>query len=133
MHGPNGFLRVFKGPGRTAGPEVTARDCGDDVELTFTNKGSGTVQLRVANGYGGKTQTVKVRAGATVRHTFRPRRQQAVVRPDGHLRRRRGLPAAIRRTCRERPPGGQRPGVRAGMTAAVDPVEFRGTRGSVPR
>ncbi|MFJ6895334.1 phosphocholine-specific phospholipase C [Streptomyces hokutonensis] len=70
VHGPNGFLRVFKGPGKSAGPEVTARDCGDDVELTFTNKGSGTVQLRVANGYGGKIQTVKVRAGATVRHTF---------------------------------------------------------------
>ncbi|MGX9885227.1 phosphocholine-specific phospholipase C [Streptomyces sp. NPDC002276] len=70
VHGPNGFLRVFKGPGKIAGPEVTARDCGDDVELTFTNKGSGTVQLRVVNGYGGKTRTVKVRAGATVRHTF---------------------------------------------------------------
>ncbi|MEV0910649.1 phosphocholine-specific phospholipase C [Streptomyces hokutonensis] len=70
VHGPNGFLRVFKGPGKSAGPEVTARDCGDDIELTFTNKGSGTVQLRVANGYGGKIQTVKVRAGATVRHTF---------------------------------------------------------------
>ncbi|MFE9598800.1 phosphocholine-specific phospholipase C [Streptomyces hokutonensis] len=70
VHGPNGFLRVFKGPGKSAGPEVAARDCGDDVELTFTNKGSGTMQLRVANGYGGKIQTVKVRAGATVRHTF---------------------------------------------------------------
>ncbi|MFE2423578.1 phosphocholine-specific phospholipase C [Streptomyces hokutonensis] len=70
VHGPNGFLRVFKGPGKTAGPEVTARDCGDDVELTFTNKGSGAAQLRVVNGYGGKTRTVKVRAGATVRHTF---------------------------------------------------------------
>ncbi|MDV9174931.1 phospholipase C, phosphocholine-specific [Streptomyces sp. W16] len=70
VHGPNGFLRVFKGPGKSAGPEVTARDCGDDVELTFTNKGSGTVQLKVADGYGGRSQAVKVRAGATVRHTF---------------------------------------------------------------
>ncbi|MER6208447.1 phosphocholine-specific phospholipase C [Streptomyces sp. NPDC001642] len=70
VHGPNGFLRVFKGPGKKAGPEVTARTRGDDIELTFTNKGSGTVQLKVANGYGGRAQTVKVRPGATVRHTF---------------------------------------------------------------
>ncbi|MFI5879856.1 phosphocholine-specific phospholipase C [Streptomyces sp. NPDC051554] len=70
VHGPNGFLRVFKGPGKTAGPEVIARNCGDDVELTFTNKGSGTAQLKVVSGYGGRAQTFKVRAGATVRHTF---------------------------------------------------------------
>ncbi|GGX95892.1 phospholipase C, phosphocholine-specific [Streptomyces minutiscleroticus] len=69
VHGPNGFLRVFKGPGRTAGPEVTARHKGDDIELTFTNKGSGTVGLRLADGYGGRPRTLKVRAGATVRHT----------------------------------------------------------------
>ncbi|MEU8979484.1 phosphocholine-specific phospholipase C [Streptomyces sp. NPDC048309] len=68
-HGPNGFLRTFKGPGGTAGPEVTARHVGSDVELTFTNKGSGTVTLKVSNGYGGKPQSFKVRAGATVKHT----------------------------------------------------------------
>ncbi|MFL4908467.1 phosphocholine-specific phospholipase C [Streptomyces sp. MMS24-I2-30] len=69
VHGPNGFLRVFKGPGRTAGPEVTARHTGENVQLTFTNKGSGTVRLKVVDGYGGKPVTVPVRAGATVRHT----------------------------------------------------------------
>ncbi|MFF1814959.1 phosphocholine-specific phospholipase C [Streptomyces sp. NPDC058251] len=69
VHGPNGFLRTFKGPGGTAGPEVTARHVGSDVELTFTNKGSGTVTLKVSNGYGGKPQSFKVRAGATVKHT----------------------------------------------------------------
>ncbi|MEV6050890.1 phosphocholine-specific phospholipase C [Streptomyces sp. NPDC052107] len=69
VHGPNGFLRVFKGKGKTAGPEATARHVGDDLELTFTNKGSGTVKLKVANGYGGAPATVTVRPGATVKHT----------------------------------------------------------------
>jgi phospholipase C len=70
VHGPNGFVRAFKGAGKTAGPEVTARHRGDDVELTFTNKGSGTVELKVADGYGGRTRRFVVRRGATVRHTF---------------------------------------------------------------
>ncbi len=69
VHGPNGFLRVFRGPGGAAGPEVTARHAGDDIELTFTNKGSGTVNLKIVDGYGGRPRTVRVRAGATVRHT----------------------------------------------------------------
>lgn len=69
VHGPNGFLRTFKGSGKAAGPEVTARHAGDDVELTFTNKGSGTVTFKVGNSYGGRPRTFKVRPGATVRHT----------------------------------------------------------------
>ncbi|MFD8720980.1 phosphocholine-specific phospholipase C [Streptomyces sp. NPDC059629] len=69
VHGPNGFLRTFQGPGKVAGPEVTARSVGDDIELTLSNKGSGTVKLTLANGYGGKPCTVTVRAGATVKHT----------------------------------------------------------------
>ncbi|MFI6253650.1 phosphocholine-specific phospholipase C [Streptomyces sp. NPDC051016] len=69
VHGPNGFLRTFQGPGKVAGPEVTARPVGDDIELTLTNKGSGTVKLTLAGGYGGKPCTVTVRAGATVKHT----------------------------------------------------------------
>ncbi|MFF8989398.1 phosphocholine-specific phospholipase C [Streptomyces sp. NPDC014983] len=68
-HGPNGFLRVFKGGNKAAGPEVTARHTGDRVELTFTNKGSGTARLKLANGYGGAPVTVSVRPGATVRRT----------------------------------------------------------------
>ncbi|MBQ1097408.1 phospholipase C, phosphocholine-specific [Streptomyces sp. b94] len=70
VHGPNGFLRAFRGPNRTAGPEVTARHTGDDVRLTLTNTGSGTVRLRVANAdaYGGGGRTVTVRPGATVHH-----------------------------------------------------------------
>jgi phospholipase C len=68
VFGPNGFLRTFKGPGKAAGPEVTARHVGDDVEFTFTNKGPGTVSLKLSNAYGGTPRSFKVRAGATVKH-----------------------------------------------------------------
>ncbi|MCX4579090.1 phospholipase C, phosphocholine-specific [Streptomyces sp. NBC_01571] len=68
VHGPNGFLRVFKGPGKVAGPEVTARHVGADVELTFTNRGSGTADLKLTDGYGGRPRSFRVRPGATVRH-----------------------------------------------------------------
>ncbi|MEV7341300.1 phosphocholine-specific phospholipase C [Streptomyces sp. NPDC093544] len=69
VHGPNGFLRTFKGPGKKAGPEVTARHVGDNVELTLSNKGSGTVNLKVSDGYGGRSKSFKVRSGTTVKHT----------------------------------------------------------------
>ncbi|MDX3575215.1 phospholipase domain-containing protein, partial [Streptomyces sp. ID05-47C] len=69
VHGPNGFLRVFKGPGKAAGPEVVARHVGDDVELTFTNRGSATVELKVADGYRGRTTTVRVKVGAVLKRT----------------------------------------------------------------
>ncbi|WP_371663832.1 phosphocholine-specific phospholipase C [Streptomyces sp. NBC_00280] len=69
VHGPNGFLRVFKGRGKgAAGPEATARHVGDDLELTLTNKGSKTVELQLSSGYGGHPRKIRVRAGATVRH-----------------------------------------------------------------
>ncbi|MEV6194026.1 phosphocholine-specific phospholipase C [Streptomyces sp. NPDC051920] len=69
VHGPNGFLRVFKGANRTAGPEVTARHTGCDVELTLVNKGAATATLRLTNGYGGASRVLRVRAGETVKHT----------------------------------------------------------------
>ncbi|TWV41878.1 phospholipase C, phosphocholine-specific [Streptomyces misionensis] len=69
VHGPNGFLRVFKGGNRSAGPEVTARHTGEHVELVLTNRGSGAARLRIADGYGGAPVAVTVRPGATVRHT----------------------------------------------------------------
>ncbi|MFJ9929775.1 phosphocholine-specific phospholipase C [Streptomyces misionensis] len=69
VHGPNGFLRVFKGGNRSAGPEVTARYTGERVELVLTNQGSGAARLRIADGYGGAPAAVTVRPGATVRHT----------------------------------------------------------------
>ncbi|MEU5338412.1 phosphocholine-specific phospholipase C [Streptomyces asoensis] len=70
VHGPNGFLRGFKGAGRAAGAEVTARHAGDGLELTFTHRGHGTVELRVSDGYGGRPTTVRLRPGAVVRRTL---------------------------------------------------------------
>jgi phospholipase C len=69
VHGPNGFLRVFEGPGGAAGAEVTARHADDHVVLTLTNRGSRPARLKVTCGYGGRTRTFTLRAGATVRHT----------------------------------------------------------------
>ncbi|MFF4529378.1 phosphocholine-specific phospholipase C [Streptomyces sp. NPDC001407] len=68
VYGPNGFLRAFKGSGTTAGPEVTARHDarGGRVELTFTNHGKTDCDLTVTNAYGGKHETVRVRAGKSV-------------------------------------------------------------------
>ncbi|MEY9995980.1 phospholipase C [Streptomyces sp. V4I8] len=69
VHGPAGFVRWFKGSNKAAGPEVTARHTGDDIELTFTNKGPSSVRLKIANGYGGRATTVTVRPGTTVCRT----------------------------------------------------------------
>ncbi len=68
VHGPNGFLRRFRNPGRTAGPEVTARHNATtgNLDLTFTNAGTADVVLTVTNAYGGSPQSVTVRRGATV-------------------------------------------------------------------
>lgn len=133
VHGPNGFLRVFKGPGKTAGPEVTARHVGENVELTFTNKGSGTVELKLTSGYGGRPSSFKVRAGATVRHTVDLRASRLLVRPDRRVHGGRGVPEAVRRTCRERSRGRERPGDRHLLMDISALVNFRPTHGSVPR
>ncbi|MFJ8039087.1 phosphocholine-specific phospholipase C [Kitasatospora sp. NPDC096147] len=68
VHGPNGFLRRFRNPGKTAGPEVTARHNGStgQLDLTCTNAGTATTVLTVANAYGNTTRTVSVAKGATV-------------------------------------------------------------------
>ncbi|MEU3286085.1 phosphocholine-specific phospholipase C [Streptomyces longwoodensis] len=63
VHGPNGFVRAFAGANRSAGAEVVARHVGDDVELTFTNKGKETARLTVTDGYRGRRTTVRVRPG----------------------------------------------------------------------
>ncbi|MEV0091027.1 phosphocholine-specific phospholipase C [Streptomyces sp. NPDC050738] len=70
-HGPNGFLRTFKGPGSTAGPEVKARHiaASGNVELTLTNAGTAAVSLKITNAYGGASQTVSVPAGGKVVRT----------------------------------------------------------------
>ncbi|KPC64008.1 phosphocholine-specific phospholipase C [Streptomyces chattanoogensis] len=71
VFGPNGFLRVFKGPGKTVGPEVTARHDGTTGNLTLTMKNPGKTDchLKVVSAYGGASETFTVRAGATVKHT----------------------------------------------------------------
>ncbi|GLW48663.1 phospholipase C, phosphocholine-specific [Streptomyces sp. NBRC 14336] len=69
VHGPNGFLRVFKGRNGTPGPEAGARHAGDDIRLTFTNRGAEAVRLKVSSAYGGRDRAFTVRPGATVRHT----------------------------------------------------------------
>ncbi|GAA1170319.1 phospholipase C [Kitasatospora gansuensis] len=68
VHGPNGFLRRFRNPGKTAGPEVTARHnaATGNLDLTLTNAATADARLTVANAYGGTPQTVTVRKGATV-------------------------------------------------------------------
>ncbi|AXK31294.1 phospholipase C, phosphocholine-specific [Streptomyces armeniacus] len=69
VHGPNGFLRTFRGPGGAAGPEVTARhdaEGGGSVELTLTNAGTADCRLTVTDAYGGDPATVAVPAGGRV-------------------------------------------------------------------
>ncbi|MFF7705057.1 phosphocholine-specific phospholipase C [Streptomyces lydicus] len=72
VFGPNGFLRTFKGDGKKAGPEVTARHdaTAGRVELTLTNPTGTDCHLTVTQAYGGAHETFTVRAGATVKHAF---------------------------------------------------------------
>ncbi|MFJ1748007.1 phosphocholine-specific phospholipase C [Streptomyces sp. NPDC088116] len=71
VFGPNGFLRTFKGPGRTAGPEVTARHDAStgSLELTLTNAGTSAVTLTLSCAYGSRPRTFTVRPGSTTTHT----------------------------------------------------------------
>ncbi|MFF2525246.1 phosphocholine-specific phospholipase C [Streptomyces liangshanensis] len=71
VFGPNGFLRTFQGSGTVAGPEVTARHDArrGRVELTLRNTGRHDCRLTLTDAYGGKSETVKVRAGGQVVHT----------------------------------------------------------------
>ncbi|MFI0787205.1 phosphocholine-specific phospholipase C [Streptomyces lydicus] len=72
VFGPNGFLRTFKGDGKKAGPEVTARHdaTAGRIELTLTNPTHADCHLTVTQAYGGAHETFTVRAGATVKHAF---------------------------------------------------------------
>ncbi|AUG81985.1 phospholipase C [Kitasatospora sp. MMS16-BH015] len=68
VYGPNGFLRRFRNPGTTAGPELTARhNAGTGgLDLTFTNPAGATAVLTVTDSYTGTSQKVTVGRGATV-------------------------------------------------------------------
>lgn len=72
VHGPNGFLRTFRGDGKKTGPEVTARHdaTAGRLVLTLTNHGRTDCHLTVTNAYGGASETYPVRAGATVKKPF---------------------------------------------------------------
>ncbi|WP_435970276.1 phosphocholine-specific phospholipase C [Streptomyces sp. Qhu_M48] len=71
VHGPNGFVRRFRSPGKTATPEVRARHNGTtgNLDLTFTNATAAAVTLTVTNAYAGTPQSVQVPKGGTVTHT----------------------------------------------------------------
>ncbi|MFJ5723660.1 phosphocholine-specific phospholipase C [Streptomyces sp. NPDC093149] len=70
VHGPNGFLRTFKGNNKAAEPEVTARHDAGNLKLTLTNLSAVDAHLTVTNAYGGERQTYMVRAGATVEQSI---------------------------------------------------------------
>ncbi|WP_406860750.1 phosphocholine-specific phospholipase C [Streptomyces sp. HUAS MG47] len=71
VHGPNGFLRRFRSPGKTAVPEVRARHNATtgNLDLTFTNGTNASVTVTIAHAYAGGPQTLTVPTGATVTHT----------------------------------------------------------------
>ncbi|MEV6328771.1 phosphocholine-specific phospholipase C [Streptomyces sp. NPDC051909] len=70
VHGPNGFLRRFRSPGKTAVPEVRARHNATTgaLDLTFTHTGA-TTTVTVTNAYAGAPVTLSVPKGGTVTHT----------------------------------------------------------------
>ncbi|MFC5720454.1 phosphocholine-specific phospholipase C [Streptomyces gamaensis] len=75
VHGPNGFLRAFKGSGTAPGPEVTARHLPDGrLELTLANSGKDAATLTVTDSYGGRRESFRVGAGQRVTHTLDLRR-----------------------------------------------------------
>ncbi|MFH8786601.1 phosphocholine-specific phospholipase C [Streptomyces roseoverticillatus] len=78
VFGPNGFLRTFRGPGKAAGPEVTARHDArtGGITLTMTNAGGSTCNLTVTDAYGGKKETFRVPAGGRLVHAVDLRRSK---------------------------------------------------------
>ena len=71
-HGPNGFLREFKGRLATAGPEVTTSHDGHGsrVKLVLSNHGHTTVRLTVTDAYGcARPESYQLRPGASRTHT----------------------------------------------------------------
>ncbi|MDF3287861.1 phosphocholine-specific phospholipase C [Streptomyces silvisoli] len=77
VHGPNGFLRQFKGHAGATGPEVSARHHGGSgqVRLVLSNEGTTTVHLTVTDAYGNDhPANYRLRPGAQVVHTATPHR-----------------------------------------------------------
>ncbi|MET9413991.1 phosphocholine-specific phospholipase C [Streptomyces klenkii] len=78
VFGPNGFLRTFRGPGKAAGPEVTARhNAGTGgLTLTMTNAGAKACKLTVTDAYSGEKQAFQVPAGGRLVHAVDLRRSK---------------------------------------------------------
>ncbi|GAA2246237.1 MULTISPECIES: phosphocholine-specific phospholipase C [Kitasatospora] len=71
VHGPNGFLRQFKGQAGSAGVELTTRRGGDgQLQLVLTNNGPATVRITVTDAYGSDRRSEhRLRPGAHTVHT----------------------------------------------------------------
>jgi phospholipase C len=76
VHGPNGFLRKFKGGTGSTGPEVSARHDGEtgQVRLVLANDGATPVRLTIVDAYGKEhPATYQLRPSARIVHTAHPR------------------------------------------------------------
>ena len=82
VHGPNGFLRTFKGDGKTAGPEVTARHdaTAGRLELTLTNPGTHRLPPHRHQRLRRRTARPSRSAPGHRQEAGRPACQQALVR-----------------------------------------------------
>ncbi len=69
VHGPNGFLRTFKGKPDTA-LEVTARHNGStgDLDFTLTNSSAKDVIFTLTNSYDGRPKRLKVLKGKSAQY-----------------------------------------------------------------
>ncbi|TDO48676.1 phospholipase C [Kribbella sp. VKM Ac-2527] len=69
VHGPNGFLRTFRGK-PVAVPEIVARHnkLTGDLDLTITNSAPTDHNLTITNAYGGLVQHLLIRANTTTNH-----------------------------------------------------------------
>ena len=73
VHGPNGFLRQFRG----AGVDLTARHDArhEEVDVVLANHGSRSARLTVKDAYeGGRTTVIRLRPGQRTTHTVETRR-----------------------------------------------------------
>ncbi|MDT8913624.1 phosphocholine-specific phospholipase C [Amycolatopsis sp. PS_44_ISF1] len=73
VHGPNGFLRTFRGPGTAVAPEVTARHDPrtGNLRLDLHNPTGAVLTFVLTDGYGRNSGNVRVAAADTVRRTVR--------------------------------------------------------------
>ncbi|MWA05613.1 phospholipase C, phosphocholine-specific [Actinomadura sp. LD22] len=68
VHGPNGFLRQFKGAAGT-GVEATVRDKHGTLTLVLVNNGRSARRVTVSNAYGGRSANYTLLPGGRAVHT----------------------------------------------------------------